>query len=276
MRERLLRIRWVGVTGASLLVVSSAARADPREDDARCRGTHSLASPLPDDCLDVIDTDRPHQTDTPHVVPAGHSQFESALGAVQLGGAVDARSGGKSAHVLLFENAYKFGLVSHVDLQLILQHADYVPAAAHFVAPGPLSVRAKFNVVEENGWTPAVTFVPWVFLPVDGSQTLRGGPLVFWGWELPWHFELEVNAGVLFSARPKPPAAVVLASALTYTVVGNFRVFADIYATGWDIALGTGALWAFTRDMQVDVGTYVGLSGEEPVATPFLGFSIRR
>jgi hypothetical protein len=69
---------------------------------------------------------------------------------------------------------------------------------------------------------------------------------------------------------------VVLASALTYTVVGNFRVFADVYATGWDIALGTGALWAFTRDMQVDLGTYVGLSGEEPVATPFLGFSMRR
>ena len=56
----------------------------------------------------------------------------------------------------------------------------------------------------------------------------------------------------------------------------DFRVFVDVYATGPDIALGTGALWAFTRDMQVDLGTYVGLHGDEPVATPFLGFSVRR
>jgi len=118
--------------------------------------------------------------------------------------------------------------------------------------------------------------VPWLFLPVAPSQSLRGGPLVFWGWELPAHFELEVNAGVLFGASPRPPAAVVLASALTYTVVGDFRIFVDIYATGPDVALGTGALWAFTRDMQLDLGTYVGLGGAEPVATPFLGLSARR
>ena len=79
-----------------------------------------------------------------------------------------------------------------------------------------------------------------------------------------------------WGAAPKPPAAVVLASALTYTVIGDFRVFVDVYATGPDIALGTGALWAFTRDMQVDLGTYVGLHGDEPVAIPFLGFSVRR
>ena len=137
-------------------------------------------------------------------------------------------------------------------------------------------MRVKLNVIEERGWRPAVTLVPWLFLPVAPAQPLRGGPLVFWGWELPWRLGLEMNAGVLFGARPKPPAAVVLASAITYTVVGTFRVFADVYATGSDIALGTGALWAVTRDIQIDAGTYVGLGGDEPAATPFVGFSIRR
>lgn len=235
-----------------------------------CDGVHGLWDPVPDSCLGVIDTDRPHQTDTPHVVPAGHTQVESALGAVQLW------RGSDGAHVLLFDDAYKFGLVTHVDVQLLFSHADYVPASRHFLAPGPLGVRVKLNVVEEDGWIPAVTLVPWVFLPVSPSEPLRGGPLVFWGWELPAHLELEVNAGVLFGQSPKPAAAPVLASALTYTVVGDFRVFIDAYATGPDIALGTGALWAFTRDMQIDAGTYVGLAGDEPAATPFVGFSIRR
>jgi hypothetical protein len=225
--------------------------------------------------MGTIDTDRPHQTDTPHVVPAGHLQIESALAAVQVGG-VGTFPRDRSAHVLFFEDNYKFGPVSDVDVQLLFRHAEYVPAESALQPPGPLALRVKLNFVHEDGWIPATTLVPWVFLPVAPSETLRGGPLVFWGWELPAHLELEMNAGVLFGAAPAPAAALVLASALTYTVVGEFRVFVDAYATGADVALGTGALWAFTRDMQVDAGTYVGLAGDEPAATPFVGFSIRR
>jgi Putative MetA-pathway of phenol degradation len=254
----------------------AGAAVDP--DDPRCKGTHSLWAPLPDACLEVIDTDRPHQTDTPHVVPAGHTQFESALASVQLGGNVDAPNGPKSAHLILLDDGYKFGLVTHVDLQLLFKHFDYVPAAKAFSPPGPLSVRLKWNFLEGGGVVPALTFVPWVFIPMAPSpaESLRAGPLLFLGWELPAKFELEVNAGVLFSENPKPRAAVVLASALTYTVIDEFRIFIDAYGTGPDVALGTGALWAFHRDMQIDIGTYIGLHGAEPAATPFVGFSVRR
>lgn len=268
------RVRPAVLALALMDLVPSVAVAG--EGNPRCDGTHSLWSPLPDACLEVIDTDRPHQTDTPHVVPAGHTQVESALAQVQLGGLLGAPPAERGRRVVLFDDNYKFGLVSGFDVQVLFAHASYDPGAARFAPPGPLSVRAKFNVVEEHGWLPAVSLVPWVFLPVAPSQQLRSGPLLFWGWELPAHFELEVNAGVLFGASPKPPAAIVLASALTYTIVGDFRVFVDVYATGPDIALGTGALWAFTRDAQVDVGTYVGLNGAEPVATPFLGLSVRK
>jgi hypothetical protein len=244
--------------------------------DPACTGTHSLWSPLADSCLDLIDTDRPHQTDTPHVVPAGHVQIESALAQTQLGGQVGTVSRDRHAHLILFDNIYKFGLVSNFDLQLLLTHAAYDLAERTLLPPGPLQVRAKFNVVEENGWVPALTLVPWVSVPVAPSERLRGGSLVFWGWELSEHLELEMNAGVLFGQTPKPPAALVLASALTYRVVQPFGTFLEIYASGPDIALGTGMLWAFTRDLQIDIGSYWGLHGDEPVATPFLGLSIRR
>jgi hypothetical protein len=138
--------------------------------------SHGLASPLPDACLGVIDTDRPHQTDTPHVVPAGHAQFESVLIAVATGGTVGSAPGDRAAHVAAFENAYKFGLLSRVDLQLIMKHAEYVPGDHRLAPPGPLAVRAKFNVIEESGLIPAVTLVPWVFVPLAPSQALRGGP----------------------------------------------------------------------------------------------------
>jgi hypothetical protein len=123
-----------------------------------------------------------------------------------------------------------------------------------------------------------MTFVPWVFIPMAPPpvESLRAGPALFLAWDLPLHFELEMNVGVLLSEKPKPAEAVILASALTYAFPGNFSLFVEAYATGDDVALGTGALWAFARDMQVDLGTNIGVSGAEPVATPFLGFSIRR
>ena len=260
----------------SLVVLASSPAAAAEADDPACRGVHSLASPLPDACLTVIDTDRPHPTDTPHVGPAAHTQVAPALAWVQLGGTLGAPPGERDAHVLLFDDGYKFGVVSRVDVQLLFTHADYVPATRHAGPPGPLGVRVKLNVIDERGWVPAVTIVPWAFVPVAPSETLRAGPYLFWGWELPARFELEMNAGVLFGAHPKPAAAGVLASALTYTIAGELRVFVDAYTTGPDAALGTGALWAFARDAQVDLGTYIGLHGDEPVATPFLGLSVRR
>jgi hypothetical protein len=226
------------VAPVALVVLVSVAVGDAAasEDsaDPRCSGIHSLWSPLPDECLGVIDTDRPHQTDTPHVVPAGHTQIESAVASLQLGADIDDPKGPSLAHVIVFDDGYKFGLVSKVDLQLLFKHADYVPAARAFAPPGPLSVRAKWNFLEGGGLVPALTFVPWVFIPVAPApaESLRAGPLLFLGWELPLHLELEVNAGVLFSEKPKPAEALVLASALTYTVVGEFRVFVDVYATG--------------------------------------------
>jgi hypothetical protein len=237
---------------------------------------HSLWLPLPDVCLAPIDTDRPHQTDTPHVVPAGHTQVESALAQLALGGRVGAPPGERAAHVVLFTDAYKFGLVSHVEAELAFKHAEYVPATGRFAPPGPLSVRTKHNFLEGEGWVPTLTFVPWVFVPMAPSESLRAGPLVFGGWELGEHFELEVNVGMLFSTRPKPPVALVLASALTYTIAGTLRVFVDGYETGEDVQLGTGVLWAFVRDVQIDAGTYIGVTGDEPVATPFVGLSGRR
>jgi hypothetical protein len=258
------------------LLVASFFRSATAAADPSCRGLHGLWAPLPDACLEVIDTDRPHQTDTPHVVPAGHVEVESALFAWQLGGTLGAAPAHRQTHLELFEDNYKFGVVSRIDVQLMIKHAELVPSTRTLLPPGPLGIRVKFNVVEEKGWVPAVTLVPWLFVPLSPSEVLRGGPLAFLGWELPARFELEVNAGVLFGRSPKPLVAPVIASALTYTIVGELRIFVDVYATGPDVALGTGALWAFTRDAQVDLGTYIGLHGDEPVATPFLGFSVRR
>src|SRR5580692_8523964 len=102
------RPRLAVVAAAPLVSITilGQASADGGETDPGCRGTHSLWAPLPDRCLGVIDTDRPHQTDTPHVVPAGHTQVESALAGVQLGGQLGASPGDRSPHLALLDDEY--------------------------------------------------------------------------------------------------------------------------------------------------------------------------
>jgi len=239
-----------------------------------CDGVHGLWSPLPDSCLEIIDTDRPHQTDTPHVVPAGHTQVESAIAAVQLGGTLDGAD--KRTHLVLLEDNYKFGLVTRVDVQLLFKHADYVFDANRFVAPGPLEARVKLNVLEGHGATPAVTIVPSVFVPMTSAQPFRAGALVFLGWTLPFGFELEVNTGLLVQTAVRPNALVVFATAITHEIFGPVSTFVDVYATGLDVQLGTGFLAPIGRDVQIDLGTYLGVNGAVFAATPFIGFSVRR
>ena len=239
-----------------------------------CDGVHGLWSPLPDSCLEVIDTDRPHQTDTPNVVPAGHTQVESAVAALQLGGTLDGSD--TRTHLVLLEDNYKFGIVTHVDFQLLFKHADWVFDAGRFVAPGPLEARVKINVLGERGAQPAVTIVPTVFVPMTSAQLLRAGALVFLGWALPGGFDLELNTGVLVQPAVKPNVLAVFAAAVTHKFVGPVSTFIDVYATGIDVQLGTGFLAPIGRDAQIDLGTYVGLNGAVFAATPFIGFSVRR
>ena len=119
------------------------------ERSAVHRRTHSLWSPLPDACLELIDTDRPHQTDTPHVVPAGHlDRVGHRLAAARAGRERPWRPGG--AHVLLFDNEYSFGLVSHVNLQILDRHVDYVPGTKTF---GPPATSASSSTPTQPGGT---------------------------------------------------------------------------------------------------------------------------
>ena len=63
--------RMAALVAVTTLVAPGNASAEGPEDP-RCEGVHGVWAPLPDGCLSVIDTDRPTQTDTPHVVPVGH------------------------------------------------------------------------------------------------------------------------------------------------------------------------------------------------------------
>lgn len=253
------------------------------DDPAVCKGDFNVFHKVPEPCLGAIDTDRPHKTDTPHLVPAGHVQVE--LGVVEY--EIDKISASDPA-LVLFNNIYKIGLTDRVDLQLLHAPGSYSVRAKRFEASTQMMLRSKINVVGgKGGQGPvSVSLVPAVITPIRAGHRFEAGGFVFFGAELPFDLDLEVNLGAFSETDAdtgKRHAAPVVTAALTRHLFGPVSGFAELYhdtttrdLRAWNATFDTGLLVLVGRDVQLDFGAYVGLYGEVPAVTPFLGLSARK
>jgi hypothetical protein len=271
---------WQAVI-ASMLSLASTALAQEQEqspsEGPECRGTFSIVHPLPSHCMGPIDTDRPHQTDTPVVVDAGHFQFETSVVSLER------ESYRKSSPSVLTvgDNAYKLGLYNGIDLQLF--HAVLIHEGGHTDVGKEITLRAKFQLIGDNHSESGLTLVPLVIVPLTHGIVGGGGHL-FFGQELPWNLDLELNAGAISAADATGARRTVpiFSTALTKSFSETFAVFGearleswDAHLAVWDTFLDTGVIVHLTHDVQVDAGVYNGVSGNAPKLTAFLGFSLR-
>ncbi len=262
----------------------TAERATPH--DAKCEGTFSVFHPVPEDCYGKIDTDRPHKTDTPGVLEPGHAQIE--MGVVEY--EVERLAGPSDNSVVLMNNIYKLGVVDGLDVQALYAVGSYAQRSKRFALEKEMMFRAKLNLVGERGFFGHgdlhVTLVPAVIAPIARSGTTEAGGFVFLGAELPGDIDFELNVGG-FSETDRDTRrrhiAPVITTAFTRHIGGPVAGFIEWYNDSttvdlkrWNATADTGLLFAVHKDVQLDAGAYVGLYGEVPAITPFLGLSARR
>lgn len=254
------------------------AEAHARVDEAACERVYHLFRAFPDRCLQPIDTDRPHQTDTPHVVDPGHVQFESAVISLQQD---TVRASGQRS-TILGDNLYKVGLVNGVDLQMF--YTTFAHEGATSRMGETLAFRAKFQVWGTNRTRSSLALVPLVIAPLKSTGTVEGGGQLFFGTELPAELDWEVNAGAVTQRlEDKRRVLPIFATAVTRDLVEDLAMFGEVRETSsdaqlrvWDTYLDTGLLYHVTRDVQVDAGSYFGVTGAAPAVTLFTGFSVRQ
>lgn len=278
--------RGAALAGGVLLALSASARAqvakEVRADEgldggAACDGTFTLFHPVPEACLKPIDTDRPHQTDTPVVVDPGHFQFESSL--VNYDRAT--YKAGEAGTLTLADNAYKVGLYNGLELQMF--HTSFTRQGGHASVGKELTFRVKIQLLGNNRTEQGLTLVPVLIVPLDGRRAGGGGHL-FYGRELPWDLDLELNAGVLrqADATSKAHNVPILSTALTKELSEHFAFFGEVHLESWrddlstwDTYLDTGVIVHVTRTVQLDAAVYNGVTGGAAALTAFLGFSFR-
>jgi Putative MetA-pathway of phenol degradation len=257
---------------------------DAASGPAGCERSFHVARPVPPECLGPIDTDRPHKTDTPHTVAAGHVQLEVGL----FEHAFERRSS-RGDEFTPGNNIYKLGLadrlgpVKHWDLQVLHAPGSYAMHEHRFRRSQELMVRSKVNLIEGPV---ALTLVPAFIAPLARDARPEGGGFVFVGGDLPFDVDYEVNAGALSESEPGPGgrrrAVAIAAFALTRRLVGPLSGFVELYGEATTLApprptstVDGGLLLLVDKNWQFDAGAYVGLSGDAPAVTPFVGLSSR-
>ena len=235
-----------------------------------CSARYTLFSPTPDACLEEIFTDRPHRTDTPAILAPGHAQAE--IGVVEYG-----YSAKRQDELTVWNTQLKLGISPRLDLEMF-----YAPISTQVRAPeafpSDAAFRAKLQLLEALGDAFLLTLVPYA--EVSRGELSAAGGYLFFGYDFASGLELELNVGDTLELESNTHALLATAAA-TFPVAPSTAFFAELFTetsldTGHlDSSVDIGLLYAVARDVQLDAGVYLGLTGDEPTATPFLGTSFR-
>lgn len=275
-------MRWTLIVASLYLGVLPAA-AQELGPSSSCKRWRSLLDPLPRACLDPIETDRPHLTDTAHTVDPGHFLLETELVAYA-GSRGDEQGRSRALGAMLM--LAKLGLLTGVDLQLgydafSLRWAN----GSHDMSAGDeLFLRLKVNLFGGNHGRVSLTVAPVFQVSLTGDGLDAGG-IALLGADLPAEVELEVNLSLL-SQRDSAGDnrfTIIPALALTRELFPRFALFGEVYAetwraggeTEWLGVFASGLLYQLAHDWQLDGGVRVGLNDRAPPYELFLGLSFR-
>ena len=273
----------------ALAATPGFVRAQP--DRAPALGTGNLFSPTPQDGMRELSTDRPDQTESPYSVEPGHIQIESEVGSYAV-----TREAGESvreAHIMNMN--VRLGLTSFLDAQLVLLplvvvHSEALgqPAASH-TGFGDTTLRAKLNLIGNDGGDFALGLLPFVTLPT-ASQRVLGAPRPEYGFAVPVGFNLpgDFGLGVMEEIDAvtghRHDYAVELTHTLTvsHDLIGDLGAFTELASvtafeggTEESLELHGGLCYGLGSDMQLDTGVFGTLVGDGDDLRGFVGFTIR-
>lgn len=237
--------------------------------------TYTVFNPRPQGELRELSTDRPDTTESPISVDAGHVQLEMDL--VALG--IDRRAVDTSTVDVAVANL-KLGITDRVDLQLVIApyHREDVGATMMSSGYGGTTARAKINLWGNDGGPTAAALLPFVSR-ADG--TWGAGLAVPVGFELPGGFGSAVMAQLeLGDASGARDVSGMLTGTASHDLFGPVAAYAEaavsIAADGATVQADGGVTMGIGPDVQVDVGTRLGVTGDAPDAEVFVGLSARR
>ena len=260
---------------------------------------YSLFNPVPDDKLRELSSDRPGKSHSSITVDAGHIQIESDF----LNYIYDPHgSGGVTTQAYSIGTPiFKLGITNWMDVELGLalfnslhqfskssgDNSNWDVTARGF---GDTSLGAKINIFGDDGGDQALAVLPFLKVPT-ASPGLGNGHAEFTlnvpytiALSKPWSLTLEPNIGLLrnldntdyrgdygFIANLNRP---ILIEGLTAAAEVAIDASSEKKA-GTRLSFDPSLQYLVSKNLQLDVGIYLGLNTATPRYNAYFGITYR-
>jgi hypothetical protein len=237
-----------------------------------------LFCPLAIYAQDEIDTDRPDQTETPSIVPAGNFQIES--GFVHQQDAKDSRT------LTLPTTLWKYGLNDNFEFRLTTEIISNKAGDTTTSGLKPVVAGFKVKLWEEKGIVPKASFITHLTLPKVASKELKASYLapqlkLLLQNTLGQNVDLGYNLVVQWDGESAEPVYGYTLSP-NIALTKNLKLFVEAYgflpqhahAEHW---ADGGFMFLITKYIQIDIAAGYELTSQNNYHRHFetLGISFR-
>ncbi len=257
------------------------------------KSAYSLMNRTPASQLRELTTDRPDLTESPYTVDAGWWQLEMDLSSFTHNRDTADGEDTKTTSLSYANVNLKVGLTNNIDLQTVFstytieRDTDYTTGTHEKLSGfGDITSRLKINFWGNDGGKTAFGIMPFIKWPTNqdhlGNHSIEGGLIFPLAVSLPAGWDMGVMTEFDFVRRPvRSGYRTDWVNSITFghDIAGNLGGYfelATVLTEGPDIAtFDCGLTYGIGKNVQVDCGANIGLTGAADDLNLFAGLSVR-
>jgi hypothetical protein len=255
------------------------------------KSVYNLFNPVPENLMRDLSPDRPDATESAYTVDAGHYQLEMDFANFTY----DKTDGTSTKAWGAGGFNFKAGLLNNVDLQLIYDNylnvktTDSSGKSTTQSGFGDLTTRMKINLWGDDGGKTAFALLPYVKFPTStddlGNNAVEGGVIFPLAVSLPCDFDLSLETAVGFFQDENDNLyheEFIASASLDRQIIGSLSGFLEFFSnfsteqhSSWVGTVDTGLEYLVTKNIQLDLDCYFGVTHAAPDFNPFAGITWR-
>ena len=283
--------KFAPAAACALLSLTLGAAAQETNSVPPDKSGYNLFNPVPENLMRDLSPDRPDVTESPYTVDAGHYQLE-----MDFANFTYDKSGGATTKAWdVGDFNFKAGLLNNVDLQLVYDNylnvhtQDSSGKSTTQSGFGDFTTRLKVNLWGDDGGKTAFALLPYVTFPTStdglGNNGVEGGVIFPLAVSLPHDFDLSLETAASYMKNDDDGGyheEFIASASLDHQIIGKLSGFMEFFSnftaeshSSWVGTVDTGLEYLVTKNIQLDLDCYFGVTPAAAEYNPFCGITVR-
>lgn len=275
------------------LIVAHGIRAAVQETNSvpPDKSGYNLLNPVPESLMRDLSPDRPDVTESAYTVDAGHYQLEMDFANFTY----NKTDGTTTKAWDVGDFNFKVGLLNNMDVQLVYDnylnvHTEESSGKSTTQSGfGDFTTRLKVNLWGDDGGQTAFALLPYVTFPTStdglGGNAVEGGVIFPLAVSLPYNFDLSLETAASLMKNDDNDnyhEEFIASASLDHQIIGKLSGFVEFFSnftteshSSWVGTADTGLEYLVTKNIQLDLDCYFGVTHAAPDFNPFAGITVR-